>query len=63
MDDVLNYLNQMFEAKMEYIKTNFTSPDQPFEGTIKALAALTHEQIETAAWIFLFSELMSKKRS
>lgn len=55
MDDVLNYLNQMFEAKMEHIKTNFTSPDQPFEGTIKALAALTHEQIETAVMdIFIF---------
>ena len=48
MDDILNFLNQMFEAKMEHIKTNFTSQYQTLQGMIKALAAITHEQLETA---------------
>lgn len=56
MDEILNYLNQMFEAKAEHLKSNF---DQyvPLQGGIKALAAITHEQPETAVMnIYVFEK-------
>ena len=57
MDDILNYLNQMFESKMEHIKANFTLQEQELQTMIKAFAALTHDQPETAIMdIYIFEK-------
>ena len=61
MDEIINLINQLFEVRTQQIKTGFLSQNNQNQTMIKAFAALTHKNPESAILdIYVFESYVKK---